>query len=211
MARPGISCDSMNQGRRTQQERRADSEHRLLTATAELIIERGFGQLSLVSIGERAGCSHALVTHLFGTKAAMLERLNAMVEELYRQRIEPVVADTAGLESVAVFARTYLDLATSEDPIARVHGVLWAQAVAGSVELRPSNVEWDRNIRSRVAKLVAQAAGKPDVDSSCETTAFVIVGLLRSVATQYLLDPQSVDLPAVVERVTAAATALVTA
>lgn len=207
----GISCDSMNQGkRRTQQERRADSERRLLTATAELIIERGFGQLSLIAIGERAGCSHALVTHLFGTKAAMLERLNAMVEELYRKRIEPVVAGRTGVGSVAAFAETYLDLATSEDPIARVHVVLWAQAVAGSAELRPSNVDWDRNIRGRVAQLVAQAAGKPDVDPSCATTAFVIIGLLRSVAMQYLLDPQSVDLPAVVARVAATAKALVT-
>lgn len=202
----------MNQGkRRTQQERRAESEHRLLAATAELIIERGFGQLSLVAIGERAGCSHALVTHLFGTKAAMLDQLNAMVEDLYRKRIEPVVASTTGLDSVAMFVQTYLDLATSDDPIARVHAVLWAQAVAGSAELRPSNIAWDRNIRGGVAKLVAQAAGKPAVDSSCETTAFVIVGLLRSVAMQYLLDPESVDLPSVVERAAAAAKALVTA
>jgi AcrR family transcriptional regulator len=30
--------------RRTQQERRAESEQKLLAATAELIVERGFGQ-----------------------------------------------------------------------------------------------------------------------------------------------------------------------
>jgi AcrR family transcriptional regulator len=202
----------MNQGkRRTQQERRADSEHRLLVATAELIIERGLGQLSLTAIGERAGCSHALVTHLFGSKAAMLDRLNMMVAELYRARIEPLVTDVAGVDSVAAFVRTYLELATSDDPIARVHVVLWAQAVAGSAELRPANIDWDRHTRDRIAKLVAQAAGKASADSSCEATAFVIIGMLRSVAMQYLLDPQSMDLPAIVERVTAAAKALVPA
>jgi AcrR family transcriptional regulator len=70
--------------RRTQPERRAESEQRLPPATAELIVERGFGQLSLSAIGERAGYSHALVNHLFGTKAALIERLNDIVDELYR-------------------------------------------------------------------------------------------------------------------------------
>jgi AcrR family transcriptional regulator len=54
--------------RRSQRERRTDSEHKLLRATAELIVEHGLGSLSLAAIGQRAGTSHSLVNHLFGTR-----------------------------------------------------------------------------------------------------------------------------------------------
>jgi AcrR family transcriptional regulator len=187
--------------RRTQQERRAESEQRLLAATAELIVERGFAQLSLSAIGERAGCSHALVTHLFGTKAALLEQLNGIVDDLYVTQIEPALAGQAGPDSVAAFVRAYLGLVTSGDPMARVQVVLWAQAFAATPELRASRVEWDRHFRTGVAELVSRALGKPGIDTESETTAFVIVGLLRGVAMQQLVDPTSVSVPASVDRV----------
>lgn len=124
--------------RRTQQERRAESERKLLEATAELIVERGFGQLSLTAIGQRAGCSHALVNHLFGTKAVLIERLNDTVDDLYRSRIPVAIEHKEGIDAVVAFVETYLLLVTSSDPIARVHVVLWAQAVAGAPDLRTS-------------------------------------------------------------------------
>lgn len=187
--------------RRTQQERRADSEQRLLTATAQVIVERGFGQLSLTAIGERAGYSHALVTHLFGTKAALIERLNDIVDELYRSRIEPALVGKEGVDGVGALVETYLGMVTSSDPMARVHVVLWAQAVAGAPELRASRVEWDRHFRGGVAELVARATGKPTVDADCQDVALVIVGLLRGVAMQQLLDPASVSMPVATDRV----------
>jgi AcrR family transcriptional regulator len=39
--------------RRTQQERRADSERKLLDATAALIVERGYGQLSSTALNAK--------------------------------------------------------------------------------------------------------------------------------------------------------------
>jgi AcrR family transcriptional regulator len=187
--------------RRTQRERRADSEQRLLAATAELIVERGFDQLSLVAIGQRAGCSHALVTHLFGTKAALIERLNDVVDELYRRRVDPAVEGKDGIASVLGFVETYLGLVTSGDPMARVHVILWAQAVAGAPELRDSRLDWDRHFRAGVAELVATATGKKNVDTVSETVAFAIVGLLRGIAMQHILDPTSISFPAAVESV----------
>lgn len=187
--------------RRTQTERRADSEQKLLTATADVIVERGFGQLSLTAIGERAGYSHALVTHLFGTKAALIERLNDIVDEMYRSRVEPALAGTQGIGSVEAFVETYLGMVTSSDPMARVHVVLWAQAVAGAPELRASRSEWDRHFRAGVAELVARATDRPAVDADCQETALVIVGLLRGVAMQHLLDPSAVSMRAATDRV----------
>jgi AcrR family transcriptional regulator len=188
-------------GRRTQQERRAESEQKLLEATAQLIVERGFGQLSLTAIGKRAGCSHALVNHLFGTKAALIDRLNDTVDELYRTEIPQSLVGKEGVEAVVAFVETYLALVTSSDPLARVHVVLWAQAVAGAPDLGDSRVEWDRHFRKGVAEVIARATGRRSSDIYCKTTAFVIVGMLRGVAMQQLLDPAAVSLPAAINRV----------
>jgi AcrR family transcriptional regulator len=186
--------------RRTQGERRAESERKLLEATAQLIVESGFGRLSLKAIGQRAGCSHALVNHLFGTKAALVERLNDTVDELYRNNLEPAVDREEGVEAVIAFVKTYLALVSSSDPIARVHVILWAQAVAGAPDLRDSRIQWDRHFREGVTEVIARATGRTCTDPYCETTAFVIVGLLRGVAMQHLLDPAAVPLPAAIDR-----------
>lgn len=194
----------MNQypnGRRTQEQRRADSERRLLAATAELVVDRGFAGLSLAAIGERAGCSHALVNHLFGSKAALIERLKDEVDDLYRRHISLAVQGREGVDAVVALTQGYLCLVTSDDPVARVHVILWAQAVAGSAELRDSRVEWDRHFRAGVAEVIAQAIGGSGDDAFPETTSFVIVGLLRGIVMQHLLDPTGVPLTAAIEGV----------
>src|SRR5947199_3022999 len=61
--------------RRTQQERRDQAEAALLAAAAELVVEQGVRSLTLARVGQRAGYSRGLVTHHFGSKQALLERL----------------------------------------------------------------------------------------------------------------------------------------
>jgi AcrR family transcriptional regulator len=198
-------------GRRTQRQRRAESEQKLLEATAQLIVERGFNDLSLAAIGKRAGCSHALVNHLFGTKAVLIERLSDNVDELYRKHIPVAVENKQGVDAVVALATAYLTLVTSDDPMARVHVVLWAQAVAGTSDLRDSRIAWDRYFRRGVAEVIARATNMPSAEPYCESTALVIVGLLRGVAMQHLFDPTAVTLPTATERVSEAVRGLLAA
>jgi AcrR family transcriptional regulator len=182
--------------RRTQAERRAESERRLLVATAELVVERGLAGSSLAEIGARAGLSHALVTHLFGSKLGLVERLNDLVDEFYSERIGAVVHDRHGVEALTELARSYLALVTGADVRGRVHLVLWAEALAGAAEIRPSRLTWDRRFRAGVGQVlrdgVADGSIRSDLDPT--TTAVVVVGLLRGVAMQLLLDPDAADL-----------------
>ena len=67
--------------RRTQAERRGESEEALLDAAANLIAERGVERASLASIGERAGTSRGLPTHHFGSKDALVARLASRVQD----------------------------------------------------------------------------------------------------------------------------------
>src|SRR5262245_31645311 len=67
--------DSAVTQRRTQVERRHESEEALLDAAADLVAERGVERASLASIGTRAGASRGLPNHHFGSKDALVARL----------------------------------------------------------------------------------------------------------------------------------------
>jgi AcrR family transcriptional regulator len=182
--------------RRTQAERRAESEQRLLEATAELIVERGIQRTSLADIGTRAGYSHALVNHLFGSKVGLVERLNEVADEYYRVRAAAVLDGPAGFDALAAVAQLYLALVAGPDPIGRVHLVLWAEAIAHTPEIRASRVTWDQYFRGGITALItggiADGTIRPDIVA--EDAALVIVGLLRGVALQMMLDPSCIDL-----------------
>jgi AcrR family transcriptional regulator len=182
--------------RRTQAERRAASERRLLLATAELVVERGLAGASMAEIGARAGTSHALVTHLFGSKAGLVERLNALVDEFYGERAGAAVAGLPGLDALVETARRYLALVTGPDVLGRVHVVLWAEAIAGSTEIQPSRVAWDRHFRDGIARVLTDGIADGSVRAGIDVAAVsvAIVGLVRGVSMQLLLDPAAADL-----------------
>jgi AcrR family transcriptional regulator len=176
--------------RRTQTERRQLSERKLLLATAELIVERGLDNASVADIARRAGYSHALVTHLFGTKLDMIERLNELVDEFYAAEMVPS-SGGSGLTLLTDFASLYLKLATGSDPLGRVHLVLWTEAIAGTSDIRPSRVAWDRHFRQGVTAMIRQGISDGSIPGHVDaaTTALVVVGTLRGIALQLLLDP----------------------
>jgi AcrR family transcriptional regulator len=194
--------------RRTQTERRQLSERKLLLATAELIVERGLDNASLADIARRAGYSHALVTHLFGTKLDMIERLNELVDGFYTAEMA-TRSGASGLTRLTDFASRYLELATGSDPLGRVQLVLWTEAIAGTSDIRPSRVAWDRHFRQGVTAMIRQGMTDGSVPGHVDatTTALVIVGMLRGIALQLLLDaaaarPSSIRraVPAAIQR-----------
>jgi AcrR family transcriptional regulator len=190
----GAPCSTAKRPSRrlTQAERREASERKLLLATAEIIVERGLESASLSAIANRAGVSHALVTHHFGSKLAMIERLNDLVDEFYRTRLNGVPRDS-GLKTLSGFVEQYLRLATGSDPLGRVHLVLWTEAIARTSEIRSSRIDWDRHFRRSVARFISLGISDGSISSHIDpnSTSLIIVGLLRGVALQLILDERA--------------------
>lgn len=179
--------------RRTQAERRAESDERLLRAAAELVVERGIEGTSLAEIGRRAGYSHGLVHNRFGSKEALVERLNTEAVRLFTETTLAAVGGTRGLPALRIVADTYLDLVESPDPLGRVHLVVWSEAIARASERRSYRITWDRYFRSAFATLIRDAVADRSVrsDVDVDAMAMVVVGLLRGVALQLMLEPGS--------------------
>src|SRR5882757_351416 len=74
-------------GPRTPEVRRAEAEHRLIAAAADLVGELGPSKVTLANVGERAGYSRGLATHHFGSKGALMQRLVETVTSQFRDAI----------------------------------------------------------------------------------------------------------------------------
>jgi AcrR family transcriptional regulator len=73
------------QSRRTQESRSRAARERLLSATIEVLIERGYNGLTTKEVSGRAGLSNGALVHHYGTKA---ELVIAATEQVYDRCIE---------------------------------------------------------------------------------------------------------------------------
>jgi AcrR family transcriptional regulator len=185
-------------GPRTQEVRRAEAERRLIAAAAEMVGEVGPSKVTLANVGERAGYSRGLATHHFGSKGALMQRLVDAVTHQFRE----AMFDQGGAEDPVTALRTligiYFDVITDLLPVNRARLVLWADAVANPTEdTRTRMLAADREFREQIEKPieVAIAAGRLPGTVHPHGLATVIVGMLRGVALQSLID-EHVDLDA---------------
>ncbi|MDR3660145.1 MAG: TetR/AcrR family transcriptional regulator [Mycobacterium sp.] len=188
----------MTAARRTQEERRTASEQRLLTAAAELVAEHGPAGVTLASVGERAGYSRGLATHHFGSKGAMMARLVDSVTTPFRDAVLSETRSGSVLEEALGLVRAYFRVLSNPEPVNRARLVLWADAVAaGSPEVRPALVAADREFRDELTARIALGVASGEVAASIDPGGLstTIVGMLRGVALQAMLDDQ-VDLDA---------------
>jgi AcrR family transcriptional regulator len=184
--------------RRTQGERRAEAERRLVQAAAELVAEIGPARVTLANVGERAGYSRGLATHHFGSKGALMQRLVDAVTLQFREGIFDETHSDSAMDEAMGLVRTYFQVISNLQPVNRARLVLWADAVAtGSPDVRPAMVAADREFREAITKSLQRglAAGEFPDSVDPQGLATVIVGMLRGVALQSLLDDQ-VDLEA---------------
>jgi AcrR family transcriptional regulator len=178
---------------RTQQQRREEAEHAVLAAAAELLVAHGPQALTLAGVGERAGYSRGIVNHHFGSKDRLLE---ALADDVQR-RMVPQTADSApGLDRLLRFIAGYLESLEAMDVSQHAFLQMWAGALA-TPELTDGFRRRDRLFREQIALDVRAGidAGAVDPDSDPASVAVAVIGQLRGVALQRLLDPDALDLP----------------
>jgi AcrR family transcriptional regulator len=189
---------------RTQAERRAASERRLLDAAATVIAERGTTSVSFAAIAEAAGCSHGLPGYLFGSKTGMLLALLQTALDRFRDEVVPAeVRGRGGLEAVLGVLRAFLDSLDRPLPYTRAIQVMIGEASGSAPELRDAlNAHhatargW---LRDALIDGIERGEVRPGVDAGA--TATVLLGTLRGITTQVLLDPGAVDVAAVTAEV----------
>jgi AcrR family transcriptional regulator len=177
--------------RRTQGQRRAEAEHRVLEATKQVIAELGVGAVTFAAIGARAGYSRGIVTHHFGSRQNLMQTLARSLQTL----VPAPPAGMAGRERLLAQVDLYLMTLQHNPQDTRVFSMLWAEAIAGDPDLRPVFAERDAEFRAVVAQLVRLGIDDGTISSAldADATALAIVGQLRGISLQLVLTNGSAD------------------
>jgi AcrR family transcriptional regulator len=185
--------------RRTQAERVEASDRALVDAAITLIAERGYDRTTLAAIGEAAGYSRGLVTQRFGSKEGLLW---AVVRQLLgvwsAQALRPRVGDRVGVDALRATLDVYLEAVSRRPQHIRAYYALLREADGPLPGVRDHIVQIHRDERDVIARWLADGQQldlvRRDVDPRAE--AVVFLGVLRGVTTQWLLDPDHVDIVA---------------
>lgn len=188
---------------RTQAERRAISERRLLDAAAKVIAERGTTSVSFADIAREAGCSHGLPGYLFGSKTDLLLALVDDVLKEFRVLAGPAVGAERGLPALLGMMRVFLDTLDRPYPYMRAIYVMVGEAAGAPPELQQALNVHQGAVRQMIVDELVEGVElgqvRPDVDPVAQ--AVVIFGIVRGVGLQSLMDPASVDVEAVTAEV----------
>ena len=177
--------------RRTQSDRRQQSESELLRAAAALIAEQGTAAATFENIGARAGYSRGLVTQRFGSKQGLIEALIARLQARIQGLLDDRQLDTLdGLEAILAFVDIFLrNLA--QDGELRAYFVLMAGAVAEVSDQRGPFAAAHKEVEVRLEGLVlrGQAEGVIRAGLNPDAAALIVGSLLLGLSTQLLVDP----------------------
>lgn len=189
----------MAQPRRTQAERRALSERRLLDAAVGLIAEQGSSRTTLAQVGKRAGYSRGLVNQHFGSKSGLVEILTREIRERFRlETLAPALVGRSGLDALLAAVDAYLDAVEHSGQIARAFYALMAESVALVPELRPTfakaNADFCAAVERWIREGIERGEIRPDVEPAAQ--AALLVGTLRGASLQRLVDPTAFDVAA---------------
>jgi AcrR family transcriptional regulator len=177
--------------RRTQEQRRTATRAALLAAAAELVVESGVRAVTLARVGERAGYSRGIVTHHFGSKQALLDALAKSIQGGF---VPGVGGVPPGLRRLLLLIEGYVRELGRDGVAGRAFLLLWAEAATAaglSASFRERDEAFRADLRDDVAAGIADGTIRADINP--QDVAVAVLGQLRGIGMQHLLDPDAVD------------------
>jgi AcrR family transcriptional regulator len=179
------------QRRRTQAERRDESERGLVKAAIAVVFEEGVSAATFEAIGQRGGYSRGLVGQRFGSKLGLIEAVIAYLhDEKETLATGPGIDSLPGLEALLTHVDLYLQRLSNLGELGAYFRLL-AWAVADISAFRSAFAAAHDHVRERFEAWImrGQAEGdiRPDLDP---TAAALMVGSqLLGLSIQVLIDP----------------------
>lgn len=180
--------------RRTQEERTALSDRRMLSAAVSLLVEVGMAGTTLAAIGERSGYSRGLVTHRFGSKAGLFAHLHDTVVADWIARVQQAVGDAVGLDALQrVVDALYGFIAEAPDDIRAMYQLRYA-SIDPSAEFRASVARAHEAQRRDAQRWIeaGQAAGSINPAANAAELAELFCACVDGVIYRWLVTP---DIP----------------
>lgn len=191
-----MRASSLPAVRRTQEDRRVESDRRILRAATRLIARNGSAGTTMAEIGLAAGYSRGLPSERFGTKDALLVSLVGNIEEAFKARLVADLGDKTGLAAIEARIGAHLNGALKGADGVRTLYLLYMESLTVAPELHAHISQMGRANRDGFANHLreAQRNGEIGGDLDPQAYAMVILGAIRGIITQWVIDPAAVDL-----------------
>lgn len=203
-ARRRTSARPAKPARRTHAERREEAERRLLDAALGIVARTGSLRLTLAEVGEAAGYSRGLPAHRFGSKAGLLRALAAHINARFHEQLRAAPKRNDGLDAIRGNISVYFGRTDRTWTTTRALLVMMTEAFMEGAELRQDMAAYNRAALSffETQIRIGIERGEIRADTDPATTSVLILGALRGVLLQWLLD-NSIDLQGVRDRLLA--------
>ncbi|KKX58838.1 TetR/AcrR family transcriptional regulator [Pseudomonas putida] len=183
--------------RRTQLERRAEAEQRLLVAARQIVARKGWVGMTLSEVGEEAGYSRGLATHHFGNKAGLLRALAGFVNATFMELVQARSPQwRPGMDALKGFVSVYLARPDGDWVNTRALLALMSEAVTQDSETVQVLAEYNLSVQKHLARYISEGIDNGEIRSNVDpmTGALLFLGTLRGMMLQVLLNPASIDL-----------------
>jgi len=176
---------------RTQAERTAMAESKMVRAAIELLNTAGIQGTTLVAIGETAGYSRGLATHHFGSKAGLFRTVLKRLSAAWTDELVSKLKGKTGLHAMITAIDAHLAHALAHPEYIRAQNILWGAALDPSSEFKPNVAEFMQIQRETVATWVREGKEKGEIGKNINArrAAEQFYGGLIGINSQWLVSP----------------------
>ena len=182
---------------RTQEERREMSEKQMLKAAIALFARQGYLKTTLTEVGKEAGYTAGLVSHKFGSKEGLPQ---AVVEHISKRflndQLGAAIQEKSATDSLNNYIEIYLtEVSLRAGPMRALYAIM-GEAIGAVPEVRQSIADLNAGARARLMDIIQRGIdqGEFNSETDIEAAAALIIGALRGLVMQHLVDPKNFNL-----------------
>lgn len=194
-----MKSESATRQRKTQAERTALSDARMLEAATALILEHGTHNMTLREVGERAGYSRGLASNRFGSKEGLFSQLVRDFNRRWAQELRDTVGDSTGLPAFSAALDAVENFLLNRSDELKALYILWFESISSHEEVRQrlsrNHSAYRRDAERWVREGIRQGTIRDTIDPQCFAVEFA--SLIFGLIYQWLVDPREVDVRAV--------------
>ncbi|MBN8485483.1 MAG: TetR family transcriptional regulator [Sphingomonadales bacterium] len=172
--------------RRTQAERSAESEDRLLAAAATIIAEEGYLAATLERVGTAAGFSRGLASRKYGSKDGLIEAVIWRVSASVHAEVDAAIDGLSSpLEQLLALFDRFVELVL-RDTAVRAYFVLFSAMIANRLETRSVFEEVQQRFGARIEELVVAGQARGEIAPALppQHLAFMVGCLLAGISIE---------------------------
>ncbi len=183
--------------RRTHKERRETSEKEMLKAAITLFARQGYMKTTLGEVGREAGYTAGLVSHKFGSKEGLLQAVVDHISNRFLQdQLGKSIEQKSATDSINNYIEIYLtEVSLREGPVRALY-VIMGEALGAVPEIRSSIADLNTGAREILMDIIQHGIdqGEFNKDTDTEAAAALIIGGLRGLVMQHLIDPKKLNI-----------------